>query len=63
LRHYLAATRELSPDLTTTQLLAAAPDPVIADVLHHGDLQKSSPWGVGAGDFDEVARRALELAA
>jgi hypothetical protein len=63
LRHYLAATRELSPDLTTTQLLAAAPDPVIADVLHHGDLQKFSPWGVGAGDFDEVARRALELAA
>jgi hypothetical protein len=63
LRDYLAATRELSPDLTTTELLTLTHDGVIADVLHQGDLEKFSPWGAGGADFDDVARRALELAA
>lgn len=63
LRDYLAATRELSPDLTTTELLTLTHDAVIADVLHLGDLEKFSPWGASGADFDDVARRALELAA
>src|SRR4051794_13956928 len=63
LRDYLATTRELSPDLTTTELLTLLRDPVIADVLHQGDLEKFSPWGAGSADFEDVARRALELAA
>jgi hypothetical protein len=62
LRDYLAATRELSLDLTTTELLARAYDPVIAEVLHQGDYEKFSPWGAQALDFDDVARRALDLA-
>ncbi len=62
LRDYLAATHELSLDLTTTELLAQVNDPVIAEVLHHGDYEKFSPWGARALDFDDVARRALELA-
>jgi len=62
LRDYLAGTHELSLDLTTTELLAQANDPVIAEVLHQGDYEKFSPWGARALDFDEVARRALELA-
>ncbi len=64
LRDYLAATRELSSDLTTTELLMLTHgDAVIADVLHQGDLEKFSPWGARAADFEDVARRALELAA
>ncbi len=62
LRDYVAATRELSLDLTTTELLARAYDPVIAEVLHQGDYEKFSPWGAQQLDFDAVARRALELA-
>src|SRR5258708_37662424 len=62
LRDYLAATHELSLDLTTTELLAQANDPVIAEVLHQGDYEKFSPWGARALDFDDVARRAVELA-
>jgi hypothetical protein len=62
LRDYLAATRELSLDLTTTELLARAYDPVITDVLHQGDYEKFSPWGAQPLDFDDVARRALDLA-
>jgi hypothetical protein len=63
LRDYLAATRELSPDLTTTELLTLTHDAVIADVLHQGDLEKFSPWGARPVDFEDVAQRALELAA
>jgi hypothetical protein len=63
LRDYLAATRELSPDLTTTELLTLTHDAVIADVLHQGDLEKFSPWGAPPVDFETVAQRVLELAA
>jgi hypothetical protein len=63
LRDYLAATRELSPDLTTTELLMLTHDAVIADVLHQGDMEKFSPWGARSLDFEDVAQRALELAA
>jgi hypothetical protein len=62
LRDYLAATRELSLDLTTTELLARTYDPVIAEILHLGDYEKFSPWGAQPLDFDDVARRALDLA-
>jgi hypothetical protein len=62
LRDYLAATEELSFDLTTTELLARERHPVVAEVLHQGDYEKFSPWGAQALDFDDMARRALELA-
>ena len=62
LRDYLAATHELSLDLTTTELLRRTNDPTIAEVLHQGDYEKFSPWGAQPLDFDDVARRALELA-
>ena len=62
LRDYLAVTRELSLDLTTTELLARTHDPVIAQVLHQGDYEKFSPWGAQPLEFDDVARRALDLA-
>ena len=55
-------TRELSLDLTTTELLARTHDPVIAQVLHQGDYEKFSPWGAQPLEFDDVARRALDLA-
>jgi hypothetical protein len=63
LRDYLSAVAELPLDLTTTQLLARTENPTIAEVLREGDLEKFSPWGARRTDFDEVARRALELAA
>ena len=62
LRDYLAATHDLSLDLTTTELLARTNQSVVAEVLHQGDYEKFSPWGAQALDFDDVARRTLELA-
>jgi hypothetical protein len=77
LRDYLAATTELSKDLTTRQLLerlGGAPAilparageiagaPLISEILRQGDLEKFSPWGARAGDFESLASRALELA-
>ena len=61
LREYLAATSNISPDLTTTEVLTHRP--AIADILHQGDLEKFSPWGPQPADFDSVAQRALENAA
>lgn len=65
MRAYLAATTRISPDLTTTEALEAAAGgaPLIAEVLYQGDLEKFSPWGPRPADFDEVAKRALEVAA
>jgi hypothetical protein len=57
----LAATRpDLSLDLTTSEVLSR--EPRAATILRQGDLEKFSPWGPEALDFDAVARQALELA-
>lgn len=62
-RAFLAATRTgLSTDLTTRELLRRCDDPVVADILRQGDLEKFSPWGAAPMDFDAVAARALALA-
>lgn len=62
-RALLAATRPgLGSELTTSEVLRRTPDPVVADILRQGDLEKFSPWGAGAMDFDAVAARALTLA-
>ena len=34
---------------------------LIATILRQGDLEKFSPWGAAPADFDDVAKRALEL--
>jgi hypothetical protein len=61
-RAYLAATdHRLGPELTTRELLARCHDPIVAEVLRQGDLQKFSPWGAAPGDFDALARRAQAL--
>ncbi len=63
-RAYLAATRpHLGPELTTRELLARQPEPVVAEILTQGDLEKFSLWGAEQLDFDTIAGRALELAA
>lgn len=65
LRVYLAATSALSLDLTTSELLASISGeraPIIAEILRQGDLEKFSPWGPMAGNFELVANQALALA-
>jgi len=62
-RAFLAATRpNCSTDLTTSELLRRCDDPVVADVLRQGDLEKFSPWGAAPMDFDSIVQRARELA-
>jgi hypothetical protein len=62
-RAYLAATRpNLGSELTTSEVLRRCSDPVVADILRQGDLEKFSPWGAAAMDFESIAARALELA-
>ena len=61
-RRYLASTDpRLGLELTTRELLAIWNEPLIAEILRQGDLQKFSPWGAAPGDFDALARRALAL--
>ncbi len=60
-REYLAATTELSEDLTTTEIVARTSSSTIAEVLRQGDLEKFSPWGARPGDFAALAERALDL--
>jgi len=61
-RRYLAATDwKLGLELTTRELLARCHDPIVAEVLRQGDLQKFSPWGAAPGDFDALRARALAL--
>jgi len=64
-RAYLAATRALGTDLTTSELVPRLREheAVVREILRMGDLEKFSPRGAPALDFDEVAVRALELAA
>jgi hypothetical protein len=59
-RAYLAA-RGYGPDLTSSQLLGQLHDEVVEEILRLGDLEKFSPWGAPAGDFDGAAQRALTL--
>jgi hypothetical protein len=62
-RAYLAATRpNLGSELTTSEVLRRCSDPVVADILRQGDLEKFSTWGAAAMDFESIAARALELA-
>ncbi|HWS72562.1 MAG TPA: hypothetical protein VN605_10630 [Thermoanaerobaculia bacterium] len=63
-RAYLAATdSRLGAELTTTELLRREPAPLLAEILHQGDLEKFSPWGAAPADFAAIADRALaELA-
>jgi hypothetical protein len=61
-RAYLAAVRaDWGAELTTSELLARVDESTVSQILRQGDLEKFSPWGVGAADFDEMARRALEI--
>lgn len=73
-RAYLAS-QGIGRELTTTEILEEVPRALdhvpepdrpghaatIGDILRRGDLEKFSPWGAPAGDFDATARRALEL--
>jgi hypothetical protein len=62
LRAYLAAAdARFGSELTTSEVLERSDDPVIAEVLRQGDLEKFSPWGARAADFDSLAVRALAL--
>jgi hypothetical protein len=61
-RAYLAAVRpDLGAELTTSELMSRIDHPAIAQILRQGDLEKFSPWGAAPADFDDVARRALEI--
>src|SRR4051794_7329541 len=61
-RAYLAGVRpELGAELTTSELLSRVDHPAIAQILRQGDLEKFSPWGAGPANFDDVAKRALEI--
>ena len=68
LRDYLAATSDLSHDLTTTELLekwtAGIPAglSLVRTILQQGDLEKFSPWGAADADFHAIATEALTLA-
>ncbi len=51
-------------ELTTSQLLPRVDErhlALIGQILRQGDLEKFSPWGAPAADFDELAARALDL--
>jgi hypothetical protein len=64
MREYLAATSDLSRDLTTSEVLSRAGQPfspVVAQILRQGDLEKFSPWGPQPADFTAIANQALEL--
>lgn len=64
-RLYLSTlSPHLGIELTTSQLLPrvdARHVPAISQILRQGDLEKFSPWGAPAADFDAIAERALEL--
>jgi hypothetical protein len=64
-RLYLSSlSPHLGMDLTTSQLLPrvdAVHVATVAEILRQGDLEKFSPWGAPAADFDSIAARALDL--
>lgn len=63
-RAFLAATRHLGEELTTTELVPrlADHDRIAEDILRHGDVEKFAPRGTPMAEFEEVAQRALTLA-
>jgi len=64
-RLYLSTlSPHLGVELTTSQVLPrvdAQHVAVIAQILRQGDLEKFSPWGAPAADFDSLAARSLDL--
>ncbi|HUP45939.1 MAG TPA: hypothetical protein VM779_10560 [Thermoanaerobaculia bacterium] len=67
-RVYVAAVEPpLGLELTTAEFLRAlratniSGQNVAAAILRQGDLEKFSPWGAAAADFDRVAQGALDL--
>ena len=63
-RAYIAsAYPALGMELTTAELLARSGEmaQTLRPILHQGDLEKFSPWGAAAADFDDASARALEL--
>lgn len=62
-RTYLAATTDLSRDLTTSEVIARCTDRLqpVVEILRQGDLEKFSPWGPLPADFVSIADRALSL--
>lgn len=62
-RAFLAATRHLGTELTTSELVPrlAENDRIAEDILRHGDYEKFAPRGTPQAEFDEVAERALTL--
>ncbi len=63
-RAFLAATRHLGSELTTTELLPrlSEHDRIAADILRHGDVEKFAPRGTPNAEFEDVAQRALTWA-
>jgi len=63
-RAFLAATRHLGSELTTTELVPrlSEHDRVAEDILRHGDVEKFAPKGTPNAEFEDVAQRALTLA-
>jgi hypothetical protein len=63
-RAFLAATRHLGSELTTTELVPrlSEHDRVAEDILRHGDVEKFAPRGTPNAEFEDVAQRALTLA-
>ena len=62
-RHYLAS-HGYGAELTSRELLGRVREdirPIVAEVLREGDLDKFSPWGSVAPDFNATAARALTL--
>jgi hypothetical protein len=69
-RAYLALVRlDFGAELTTSELLAridaerAGGAALVGAILRQGDLEKFSPWGATAADFDAIAGQALEIPA
>ena len=62
-RTYLAATTDLSRDLTTSEIIARCKERLqpVVEILRQGDLEKFSPWGPLPADFASIADRALSL--
>jgi hypothetical protein len=62
-RAFLAATRHLGTELTTTELVPqlAEHDRIAEAILRNGDVEKFAPRGTPEADFDEIADRALTL--
>jgi hypothetical protein len=63
-RAFLAATRHLGKELTTTELVPrlSEHDRIAEDILRNGDIEKFAPRGTPNAEFEDLAERALMLA-